>query len=82
MWSNCLGCRSKRSISAVMAPNISALCRIGAVNVAWARSLGPRASATEPTLLDVSSARISSCFDILRRLAVSYINIFFGNRFF
>jgi len=82
MWCSCFGFRSKRSISAVMAPNISALCRMGAVKVVCARSFGPRASATEPILLDVSSARISLCFDILRAVMFAYINILLKNRLF
>ena len=82
MWFTCFGHRSKRCISSVMASNISALCRIGAVKVVWASSLGPSASATEPSLLDVSSARISSCFDILRGVMVAYVYILLRNRLF
>jgi len=42
-----------------MAPNISALCLIGAEKVVSASNFGPRASATEPILLAVSSANMS-----------------------
>src|SRR3972149_3993868 len=42
-----------------MAGKTSALCCRGAENVLCANNAGPRATATDPTRLDVSTARIS-----------------------
>ena len=53
-----------------MAGNISALCLIGPEKLDWASRFLPLASATEPILLDVSSANMRGSFVIFLALSL------------
>jgi hypothetical protein len=66
------GFRPRRLSSAEMAGKISELCAIGAEKTVSASSWGPRASATEPILPDVSSANMRGSFGILSRPIAVY----------
>ena len=79
MLSICAGFRPNRCINSAIASKISALCRIGAENVVCARISGPMARTTDPILLDVSIARIISCFFMVADFYIAYINILFTN---
>ena len=59
-----------------MEGSISALCRSGAENVEWSNNMLSVASATEPTRLDVSSARMTLLPVMLPALLQTLLVIF------
>ena len=88
IWSGFL---LKRCRMSLMAGKISALCLIGAEKVVSARIFSPRAIATEPILLDVSTAKTRGSWFIfcffeylcfVKRLFLAVKKRYLGDYFF